>query len=172
MTAKTRHKTRKMRTEDLSRVKEIEVKTDLSRWSKEDYRDEMLRRDSICLVLVEVKKHREEIEGFLIARQVFCDPAGPEMNPDKSFNGELRVVEIYNIAVSRKIRKQGLGKMLLRKLFKIASARAIDAVWLEVRKSNSGAIGFYHAAGFDVVYERPGFYSNPMENALVMRRKR
>jgi ribosomal-protein-alanine N-acetyltransferase len=41
-------------------------------------------------------------------------------------------------------------------------------MYLEVRKSNNGAISFYNKYGFDILYERKGYYRNPPEDALVM----
>ena len=41
-------------------------------------------------------------------------------------------------------------------------------MYLDVRKSNDAAINFYRGYGFDVLYERRGYYRNPPEDALVM----
>ena len=78
---------------------------------------------------------------------------------------------ITNIAVTEQYRKNGVGTLLLRKIFSFAKERALSFVSLEVRVSNSGAISLYEKHGFTREGERRDFYTNPKENAIIMTRR-
>lgn len=68
-------------------------------------------------------------------------------------------------------RGQGVGKALLTDLVKrVKSSGAISAIVLEVRQSNTKAIGLYEKAGFSKILVRPRYYSNG-ENAFVYKLK-
>jgi [ribosomal protein S18]-alanine N-acetyltransferase len=85
------------------------------------------------------------IAGFLVWR-----PTAPDE------------IEILNLAVVPRFRRQGVAKALLLVLPKAE-------IFLEVRESNSAARGLYCAVGFREVGLRPGYYQNPVEGAIVMR---
>ena len=44
-------------------------------------------------------------------------------------------------------------------------------IWLEVRKSNMRAVRLYQRCGFTIAGARPGYYVDPREDALLMRRQ-
>lgn len=73
---------------------------------------------------------------------------------------------IANVAVHPDCRRQGVGRQLVGAL--LAQADDLAFVTLEVRVSNSAAIGLYTACGFQPVGTRKRFYSNPPEDALLM----
>jgi ribosomal-protein-alanine N-acetyltransferase len=75
-------------------------------------------------------------------------------------------VEILNLAVEPHMRRQGIGQALLRHLL----GEVTGEVFLEVRAGNSSAQRFYGKAGFQEVGRRPGYYRNPSEAAIVMRK--
>lgn len=77
---------------------------------------------------------------------------------------------IGNIAVSPGFRRQGVGSLLLSGLLDEASHRSLMFVSLEVRASNKAAISLYRRFGFTEQGRRPGFYSQPAEDALIMTR--
>jgi ribosomal-protein-alanine N-acetyltransferase len=45
-----------------------------------------------------------------------------------------------------------------------------ESIWLEVRESNTAALTFYQKNDFNRMYTRKNFYTNPSENAIVMKR--
>jgi ribosomal protein S18 acetylase RimI-like enzyme len=47
----------------------------------------------------------------------------------------------------------------------------ITKVMLEVRASNHAARGFYACAGFVETGRRPGYYSDPEEDAILLARQ-
>ena len=77
-------------------------------------------------------------------------------------------LQIMNIAVDPAQRRQGYGSALLADLLATARTQAITAVTLEVRRSNRGAINLYERHGFRQVGVRPRYYSDNLEDALVM----
>ena len=77
-------------------------------------------------------------------------------------------LQLTNIAVDPDFRRKKVGHMLLERLFYIGERQGCKIMYLEVRRSNNGAISFYNKYGFDTLYERKGYYRNPPEDALVM----
>ena len=75
---------------------------------------------------------------------------------------------IANVAVSEKLRRQGIGRLLTDKILTYAKDKNCAFVSLEVRKSNISAISLYEKQGFEFVGERKNFYSDPTENAYIM----
>ena len=78
--------------------------------------------------------------------------------------------ELLNIAVTQAYRKMGIAQQLIEQL--LAMAKQFDAyrMLLEVRQSNQPAIDFYRKNGFSEIAERKNYYSNPIENAIIMER--
>jgi [ribosomal protein S18]-alanine N-acetyltransferase len=77
-------------------------------------------------------------------------------------------LQIMNIAVDPEQRRRGYGSALLADLLATARTQSITAVTLEVRRSNRGAINLYERHGFRQVGVRPRYYSDNLEDALVM----
>jgi [ribosomal protein S18]-alanine N-acetyltransferase len=79
--------------------------------------------------------------------------------------------EILNLAVAPAHRREGLGKALVHSLLAAFAGKGVATVFLEVRESNRAAIAFYEQMGFARAGIRPGYYSDPPEAALVLRRQ-
>ncbi len=77
--------------------------------------------------------------------------------------------ELANLAVSRLMQHQGLGRRLLDEAEGQARARGSKEMFLEVRASNAGAIHLYTSAGFEAVGRRVRYYARPIEDAIVMK---
>lgn len=77
--------------------------------------------------------------------------------------------ELGDLAVHPDFRRGGIGSLLLRRALDEARTRAIRVLYLEVRAGNEGARRLYERSGFEVVTVRRGYYSRPVEDALVMR---
>jgi ribosomal-protein-alanine acetyltransferase len=78
--------------------------------------------------------------------------------------------EIMNVAVTPAARRAGVGRCIVTHLVATAAAAGARAVFLEVRQSNAAARALYVTLGFSEVARRRGYYSNPDEDAVVMRR--
>jgi ribosomal-protein-alanine N-acetyltransferase len=78
--------------------------------------------------------------------------------------------EIHNLAVDPGHRRRGLGRRLLDLALARAARRGARSVVLEVRESNQAALRLYRAMGFATVGVREGYYEQPKERALVLRK--
>lgn len=76
--------------------------------------------------------------------------------------------DITNIAVAPDYRKRGIGSKLLDILIKTAIERNLSLLTLEVRQSNCAAISLYESFGFQKIGSRKRYYTNPIEDALIM----
>ena len=76
--------------------------------------------------------------------------------------------DIARIAVLPEYRRQGIATRLLLKSFEEIAA---DCVFLDVRQSNTAAICLYKSLGFVQIGTRKNYYSNPTENAILMKRE-
>ena len=74
---------------------------------------------------------------------------------------------ILNVAVFPEYRGQGIGKSLVSYLIKMYKDK-LRFLTLEVRPSNLAAVNLYTSLGFEKAGERPSYYSNPTENALLL----
>ena len=75
---------------------------------------------------------------------------------------------ITNIAVHPEFRNAGVGSRLLESLLEICSGNDMEAVTLEVRKSNLAALHLYQKYGFAVEGSRRRYYADNGEDALIM----
>lgn len=78
--------------------------------------------------------------------------------------------EVTSIAVDPVFRRRGVGRALMRHTLRHLKAAGARAVWLMVRSSDAGAVGFYRRLGFRAVGRAPGYYEDGTE-ALRMQRR-
>ena len=76
--------------------------------------------------------------------------------------------QLMNIAVKEEYRRQGIAEKMFDSLLEYAKENDIELITLEVRKENIPAISFYEKIGFEKVGERPGYYSHPTDDAVLM----
>lgn len=166
----------KMRMSDIKPVLEILHENNLESWSNKDFEAELTRDQSIVLVC-----HSRKVIGFCVARLI--NNKKLNSNNDDEFVQALTTTqkthlrntietecEIYNIAVKREYHRHGIGHRLLNHLILLVMKSNAVSIWLEVRETNKNAINFYKRNGFLMIYERKNFYSNPTENAIVMKK--
>lgn len=77
--------------------------------------------------------------------------------------------ELIQIAVSSLERGLGTGRKLFSEMVKILKENGVLNLFLEVRKSNVPAGNLYKSFGMIPVGERPGFYKDPKEDAIIYR---
>lgn len=75
---------------------------------------------------------------------------------------------IGTIVSHPKVRRKGIGELLLIKAIEQAMALAADTVTLEVRPSNQAAQHLYAKYGFEVVGQRKRYYPDTGEDAIIM----
>jgi [ribosomal protein S18]-alanine N-acetyltransferase len=76
-------------------------------------------------------------------------------------------IEIIQVATATEARRNGHGRALMRHVLEHSRANGAVRCVLEVRPSNTSALGLYHSLGFVEVSRRRGYYNNG-EDALVM----
>ena len=74
----------------------------------------------------------------------------------------IDVYEILAIATVEKYRNKGIAQELLDKI-------KTKDIFLEVRESNQTAINFYKKNNFKEISIRKNYYSEPTENAIIMK---
>ena len=72
------------------------------------------------------------------------------------------------MAVTRDRQKEGIGYFLVDSMLMLAAARGIHIVHLEVRESNGSARRLYQRLGFKEDGFRKNYYTEPVENAVLM----
>ncbi len=80
-------------------------------------------------------------------------------------------MELLKIAVGKPFQGKGYGRILMDKVVELARLLEMESVFLEVRESNTPAIGLYRKMGFKTVGIRPGYYVQPKEDAFLMKLK-
>jgi len=79
--------------------------------------------------------------------------------------------DIMNIAVDPDYRRNGVAVQMIGALESKLKERGVKGLLLEVRVSNEPARNLYEKLGFSIVGRRPGYYSRPKEDALIMRKE-
>lgn len=77
--------------------------------------------------------------------------------------------EIASVCVDPAYRRLGGGTKLLQTLLRQARLSGAQNVYLEVRASNQAAQELYRGAGFECIGVRKRYYTNPLEDAVLMR---
>jgi ribosomal-protein-alanine N-acetyltransferase len=77
--------------------------------------------------------------------------------------------ELESIAVAEGARRCGIGEALCLAVANWCVAQGATELLLEVRASSAGAIALYAKAGFAAVGRRARYYSQPEDDAVVMR---
>jgi ribosomal-protein-alanine N-acetyltransferase len=80
-------------------------------------------------------------------------------------------LHINNLAVLPEWRRQGIASALLDGILAEGARRGARRAVLEVRRSNDVALAMYERFGFTITRVRHGYYSQPVEDALVLSRE-
>jgi ribosomal-protein-alanine N-acetyltransferase len=78
---------------------------------------------------------------------------------------ELRLM---NLAVRESMRRRGVGGTLVTAALHLALEQSATRAILEVRISNDSARSLYTRIGFVPIGSRPRYYTNPIEDAVLM----
>jgi ribosomal-protein-alanine N-acetyltransferase len=140
---------------DLLEVIQIEETCGLSRWGWNAYHAELAQeRGSIMLVARGTDgrdlTNQQRAKGFIAARLVADE------------------LHINNVAVRDEHRRLGIARMLLETAIDRAKGLGARRGFLEVRVGNAAAQALYARCGFRATGRRPDYYTEPLEDALVM----
>jgi ribosomal-protein-alanine N-acetyltransferase len=76
--------------------------------------------------------------------------------------------ELESIAVAQSHQRRGVGRQLMSEVVTELRRFGVEAFHLEVRASNSNALGLYNSFGFNETGRRARYYSDPTEDAVLM----
>jgi len=138
-----------MKQTDLSAVCAIEAASFSNPWSAATFRGE-IQNVGISFPMVVVLEPEHRVVGYVLYWQIQED------------------VQINNVALHPDFRGQGLGEAVLRLVLKEVRDNGAALVTLEVRPSNTPALTLYRKLGFKELGIRKAYYTNPVEDALVM----
>jgi len=133
---------------DLDGVLAVESESFTNPWTKEMYAWELQNR-SVCHIYV-ARTPDCQVAGFCAFWLVFDE------------------IHINNIALRPQYRSNGYGTALME--YVLGEARRLGArrATLEVRAGNTGARRLYERLGFYVAGTRRNYYTNPVEDALIL----
>jgi ribosomal-protein-alanine N-acetyltransferase len=69
------------------------------------------------------------------------------------------------------LRQRGFARRLLEHVLRDAAERGATRAFLEVRRSNVAAVRLYQNLGFSTQAVRSAYYTNPVEDALLLARQ-
>ncbi|MER2063329.1 MAG: ribosomal protein S18-alanine N-acetyltransferase [Alkalibacterium sp.] len=118
-----------------------------SPWTVDQYKETLAREDMVFFV-AEIADH---LVGY-IGGKLLLDEA-----------------EIYTIVVSREFQNQHVAHYLLDRFKEECRLQQVTTLFLEVRESNHAARSFYEKNDFDVISVRKNYYSEPEEDAIIMK---
>lgn len=79
-------------------------------------------------------------------------------------------MEIMNLVTKKQKRRNGIGKLLLEKLIKMAEDHHFEKIFLEVNPTNEVARKLYEKVGFVEIGIRKNYYGNN-QHAMMMVKK-
>jgi ribosomal-protein-alanine N-acetyltransferase len=112
-----------------------------------------------------------ELENHGVSYCFLAKDAGGQIVGFCSFWRVLDELHINNLAVKPEARRLGAGTALLERVLSEGARLGARRVTLEVRRSNEPARLLYERFGFSVAGVRPGYYTKPIEDALVLWRE-
>ena len=90
-----------------------------------------------------------------------------------AYGGMMTVLDegqVTNIATHPDFRRKGAARAVTEALAEYGRKNGVSTIYLEVRISNGAAIALYEGCGFFAVGERKKFYSDPIEDAVIMKK--
>ena len=79
--------------------------------------------------------------------------------------------EIIQVAVKMDLSRMGTGSMLVNDAVIFSMHNGVSKIFLEVRASNEPAVRTYLKNGFEKVGVRKSYYSDPVEDAVIMSKR-
>jgi ribosomal-protein-alanine N-acetyltransferase len=85
----------------------------------------------------------------------------------------VQEAHLLNITVAPDWQGQGKGRAFMQHLLAVAHDYRAEAMFLEVRPTNTAARRLYHSLGFDYIAVRKGYYPSQYgrEDAVIMRKE-
>ncbi len=137
-----------MRPEDAAAAAAIEKRIIHPPWSEADYLDALGKPSYLILAAAD---ENDDIFGYCVASMAA---------------GEA---EIVDVGVMPEKQDAGAGSKLVHRMLECLREKGVFQVFLEVREHNAAAIRVYMKHGFIEAGRRKHFYSDPDEDAIIMK---
>ena len=136
---------------DLAGILEVEAESFSNPWTREMY-DWELQNLAVCHIYV-VRTDEWPVAGFCAFWLVVDE------------------IHINNVAIRPALRGHGMGTALLHHVLEQGRRLGARRATLEVRASNRDAQRLYERLGFSAAGVRRRYYSNPVEDAVILWRE-
>ncbi len=119
--------------------------------------------------MLEAELSGNPFANFLVAKQILlCEVGSVSIIGYLCFWVVFEEVRLMNLAVIESMQHKGIARALVTQALEVGLAQAAMRAVLEVRASNHAAHALYRRLGFRDVTTRPMYYTNPVEDALLM----
>ncbi len=135
-------------TDEVDAILEVERASFTNPWTRDMYLSE-LGNEGVSFVYV-ARDAGRRIVGFCSFWRIFDE------------------LHINNLAVAPACRRMGVGAALLARSLQEGARLGATRATLEVRRSNEAALRLYERFSFSVAGVRRGYYTHPLEDALVL----
>jgi ribosomal-protein-alanine N-acetyltransferase len=135
-----------MTEQDLDEIMIIEKESFSLPWSRQAYESELQNQYASYLVC----DWQGEVAAYVGMWTVFED------------------AHITNVAVGRRFRRMGMGRILMLEEEKLALTKQASRILLEVRPTNVAALSMYNELGYLATSLRKQYYSDNNEDAIIM----
>jgi [ribosomal protein S18]-alanine N-acetyltransferase len=135
---------------------------------------EILKIEEACFSAPWTRKMLEaELSGnpfahFLVAKQWEGDASAQSVLGYLCYWIVFEELRLMNLAVIESMRHRGIARSLVSIALQTGLSQSAHRAVLEVRASNRAAQSLYHGFGFSQTAVRPKYYSNPVEDAVLM----
>ena len=140
---------RKMTDREVPQVAELEKLCFAMPWSEKSVAGELDNPLALWLVAME----GDRLAGYVGSQTVMDE------------------TDMMNLAVAPQFRRQGVGEALVNALTASLKEMGSRCLTLEVRDSNEAARALYGKLGFREIGRRRGYYRDPREDALILRKE-
>ncbi|MCL2870444.1 MAG: tRNA (adenosine(37)-N6)-threonylcarbamoyltransferase complex transferase subunit TsaD [Coriobacteriia bacterium] len=122
-------------------------------WSRQQYADELQSTKTLWLgAFLPAADGHQQLVGYI------------------GTNVAVTEAEMLQVSVRLEYRKQGIAARMFDLLFEHLQEQRASSLTLEVRQSNSSAQNLYKKLGFEQVASRSDYYSNPLEDAVILQK--
>lgn len=139
-------KIERMNLDHFNKIKDILLEEFDDFWNENLLKEELENKNSKYIVAIK----DDEVVGF----------AGIKYNFDN-------FVEIMNIVTKKNQRRNGIGKILIENIKKLAKEYGVEKIFLEVNHQNLPAIKLYENSGFKQVGIRKQYYEGKFDAILM-----
>jgi ribosomal-protein-alanine N-acetyltransferase len=136
---------------------------------------EILAVEEACFSAPWTRKMLEgELSGNPFAHFLVARPRREEEASKQAILGYLcywivfEEVRLMNLAVIESMRHRGIARSLVSTALQTGVSQSAHRAVLEVRASNRAAQALYQGFGFSQTAVRPKYYTNPVEDAVLM----